>query len=119
MFTIELQAKRLGILHELVPSIRMIAHLVDPNFPPAETIVAEVETAARNLGRQIVLLKTSSESDIDAAFESILRVRAGALLVGAGPFFNSRRGAASVFQGSRADRQDLQRRLARRSAGGT
>jgi putative tryptophan/tyrosine transport system substrate-binding protein len=92
MFTIELQAKRLGILHELVPSTNMIAHLVDPNFPPAETIVAEVETAARNLGRQIVLLKTSSESDIDDAFASILQVRAGALLVGAGPFFNGRRG---------------------------
>ena len=50
-----------------------------------------MEAAARILGRQILVLKTSSESDIDAAFATILQVRAGALLVGPGPFFNTRR----------------------------
>jgi putative ABC transport system substrate-binding protein len=91
MFSVELQAKRLGILHELIPPTMVIANLVDPNFPPTEAAVAEMEAAARILGRQILVLRTSSESDIDAAFATILQVRAGALLVGPGPFFNTRR----------------------------
>jgi putative tryptophan/tyrosine transport system substrate-binding protein len=91
MFTVELQAKRLGVLHELVAPAVTIAHLVDPNFPPGASMAAEVEVAARMLDRQILLLKTSTENDIDAAFATMRQLRAGALLVGAGPFFNSRR----------------------------
>jgi putative ABC transport system substrate-binding protein len=64
---------------------------MDPNFPPAQYIVDEVEKAARILGRQILLLKTGNADDIDAAFGTILQMRAGALLVGAGPFFNNQR----------------------------
>jgi putative ABC transport system substrate-binding protein len=91
MFTIELQAKRLGLLNELIPPAAVIAHFVDPNFPPSDSIANEVERAARATGRQMIVLKTSSEHDIDAAFATILQMQAGALLVGAGPFFNSRR----------------------------
>ena len=91
IFSVELQAKRLGLLNELTPPTAVIAHLVDPNFPLAEAMVTEIGAAARVLGRQILVLKTSSESDIDAAFATISQVRAGAVLVGAGPFFNSRR----------------------------
>jgi putative ABC transport system substrate-binding protein len=84
-------AKRLGLLHELVSAGSIIAHLVNPNFPPTETNVGEVEAAARLIGRQILLLKASSESDIDAAFAKMSQTRAGAVLVGADPFFNGRR----------------------------
>jgi putative ABC transport system substrate-binding protein len=91
LLTIELQAKRLAILHELIPSAAVTAHLVDPTFPLAEAMVAEIGNAARILGRQIVVLKTTSEGDIDAAFAAMEQARAGALLVGAGPFFNSQR----------------------------
>jgi len=73
MFSVELQAKRLGILHELIPPTMVIANLVDPNFPPTEAAVAEMEAAARILGRQILVLKTSSESDIDAALRPFCR----------------------------------------------
>jgi putative ABC transport system substrate-binding protein len=90
-FATEVEAKRLGLLHELLPTASVIAHLVNPNYPPTETIVREVEAAARVIGRQIVLLTASSESDIDAAFATISQMRAGALLVGSDPFFNSRR----------------------------
>ena len=80
-------------MHQPIPAQgqSVIAHLVNPNFPPAETNVREVEAAAHLIGRQIHLLKASSESDINAAFATILRMRLGALLVGADPFFNSRR----------------------------
>jgi putative tryptophan/tyrosine transport system substrate-binding protein len=91
MFTIELQAKRLGLLHELVPAASIIVQFVDPNFPPSDSIASEVEKAAHALGLHVIVLKTSSEHDIDAAFATMVQVQASALLVGAGPFFNSRR----------------------------
>ncbi len=91
MFTVELQAKRLGLLHELIPPTAGIAHMFDPNFPRAEAMVAEVDAAARALNRKILVLKTGSESDIDMAFATMSQAGASALLVGAGPFFNSRR----------------------------
>jgi putative ABC transport system substrate-binding protein len=91
IFSAELAAKRLGLLHDLMPTTSVIVHLVNPNFPSTEINVREVESAARVSGLQIVLLKASSESEIDTAFETMVQKRAGALLVGADPFFNSRR----------------------------
>jgi putative ABC transport system substrate-binding protein len=80
-----------GLQHELLPPAAVIAHFVNPNFPPAETETREVERAARLIGRQVPLLKASSDSDIDAAFATMLQMRPGALLAGADPFFFSRR----------------------------
>jgi putative ABC transport system substrate-binding protein len=91
LFGSELQAKRVGILHELIPGDLAIAHLMDPNFPFAQSMVAEVATAVHSLGRQVLLVTAGSESDIDAAFATISEVRAGGVLVGASPFFTSRR----------------------------
>jgi putative tryptophan/tyrosine transport system substrate-binding protein len=91
ILTSELPAKRVGLLHDLVPASSLIGHLVNPNFPPTEASVRDVEAAAHALGLKIVLLKASSNSDIDAAFVSIREKRVGALLVGVDPFFNSRR----------------------------
>jgi len=91
IFTAELAAKRLGLLHELIPTALLIAVLVNPNFPPAAANAREVEAAARVTGQKILLLKADSESGIDAAFATIEQMRTGALLVAADPFFNSRR----------------------------
>jgi putative tryptophan/tyrosine transport system substrate-binding protein len=91
ILTTELPAKRVGLLHDLVPTSSIIGHLVNPNYPPTEVNVNDVEAAARVLGLKIVLLKASSNSDIDAAFVSMRGERVGALLVGADPVFNSRR----------------------------
>jgi putative ABC transport system substrate-binding protein len=90
-FTAELAAKRLGLLHELIPTALLIAVLVNPNFSPAAANAREVEVAARVTGQKILLLKADSESGIDAAFATIGQMRPGALLVAADPFFNSRR----------------------------
>jgi putative ABC transport system substrate-binding protein len=90
-FTAELAAKRLGLLHELIPTALLIAVLVNPNFLPAAANAREVEAAALITGQKILLLKADSESGIDAAFATIGQMRSGGLLVAADPFFNSRR----------------------------
>ena len=77
-----LGAKRLALLHELVPKLSVVAVLLDPDT----TFEIElVETAARALGLQIVPVKLASERDLDAAFDRVVATGAGALLFGGGP----------------------------------
>jgi putative ABC transport system substrate-binding protein len=89
-FTTALEAKRLELLHELVPTTAIIAVLLNPNFPDAETQLRDVRASARALGQQIVVLNASSERDIDTSFAALVQQRAGALLVGSDPFLFSR-----------------------------
>ena len=90
-FAALLEAKRLQLLHELVPNAAAIGVLLNPTNPSAETQTTDVQTAARSIGRQVHVVTVSSEGEFDAAFASLARQRAGGLLVGADPFFNSRR----------------------------
>jgi len=87
----ELMPKRLELLSELVPQAGVIALLVNPNSAAAERQMRDVQEAARAKGVQLSILKASTESEIDTAFASLVQRQAGALLVGADPFFNSRR----------------------------
>jgi len=89
--TSELNPKRFELLRELVPQARGIALLVNPNSPAFELTVKAVEQAARAMGVQLHILKASIENEIDAAFTSLVRRQAGALVVSSDPFFNSRR----------------------------
>ena len=89
--TAGLEAKRFGLLHELVPSATTIAVLVNPNYSDAEAQIREVQDAARTLGLQLHILKASSESDFDAAFATVIERRAGAILIASDPFLFSRR----------------------------
>jgi putative ABC transport system substrate-binding protein len=91
MLTAELNPKRLELLSELVPQARVIALLVNPNNPRAERLIADMQEAARAKGVQLPILKASTESEIDAAFATLVQRQAGALVVGNDPFFNSRR----------------------------
>jgi putative ABC transport system substrate-binding protein len=90
-FTSGLEAKRLGLLHELVPKAATIAVLVNANFPDAENQLRDVQTAAASLGLQLVIVRANAESDFDVAFSTLVQQRAGALLVCSSPFFNGRR----------------------------
>jgi putative ABC transport system substrate-binding protein len=88
----ELVAKRLGLLHELVPAAIRIALLVNPaEATITETTLREAEPAARSMGLQIQVLKASTSAEIDAAFAVIARDRPDALFVASGPFFTTRR----------------------------
>jgi putative ABC transport system substrate-binding protein len=87
----ELLPKRLELLSELVPQARVIALLVNANNANAEPQTRDAREAARVKGVQLLILKAGSESEIDAAFATLVQGQAGALVVGADGFFFSRR----------------------------
>jgi putative tryptophan/tyrosine transport system substrate-binding protein len=90
-FVTAMEGKRLGLLHELVPTAALMGVLLNPTSAPFEFQLKDVQEAARSIGQQIHVLHASSEQDIHAAFTTFVRMRAQALLVCADPFFNGRR----------------------------
>jgi putative tryptophan/tyrosine transport system substrate-binding protein len=91
-FSGELTAKRLGLLHELVPAATRVAVLVNPaNAVNVESTLREVGVAAPTIGLQIQILNAGTIREINAAFATFVHARPDALLVGIDPFFNSRR----------------------------
>jgi len=91
IFSAELGAKRLGLLHDLMPTVSIVALLVNPHFPNVESYIRDVETAARAIGWQVRVLNAGNEGEINAAFAAILQERAEAVFVAADPFFVGRR----------------------------
>ena len=88
---VELHPKRLELLSELVPQARVIALLVNPDSPQTERVMRAMQEAARAKGIQLLVVKASMVSEIDAAFAALSQQGPGALVVQADPFFNSRR----------------------------
>jgi putative ABC transport system substrate-binding protein len=91
LFAVKLEAKRVELLCELVPNATLIALLINPNSPVYESETKEVQSAARLLGRQILVLDAGNESDIDVAFLRMVEKRIGAVLVSPDTFYQSRR----------------------------
>ncbi len=90
-FGIETEAKRLDLLHELVPKAARIAVLINPaNVRNAEATSASVGEAARSLGLELIFLNASTPGEIDAAFVAIARERVDGLFIAAEAFFSSR-----------------------------
>jgi putative tryptophan/tyrosine transport system substrate-binding protein len=87
----DLTAKRLELLSELVPRTGVFALLVNPNAHSAESVIRDVEEGARTKGLQLHVVKAGSESEIDAAFASVVELHADALVVSADPFLSGRR----------------------------
>ena len=90
-FASELTAKRLALLHELVPKAVRIAVLVNPANTASTESVRDIPDAARAMGLQIQVLNASTRSEIEAAFATLVRDRADALYVTGDVFFTSRR----------------------------
>jgi putative ABC transport system substrate-binding protein len=91
-FTQEVDAKRLGLLHELVPKAARVAVLVNPTNPAvAETTLRDLQEAARAIGLQIQILNATTIGEINAAFATLARERPDALFVAGDGFFDSRR----------------------------
>jgi ABC-type uncharacterized transport system substrate-binding protein len=89
--TPQLGAKRLELVHELLPKATAIGVLVNPNNPIADTQLRDLHETARALGLQINVLDASSEHEVDAAFATMVQQRTSALLVSGDPFFTDRR----------------------------
>jgi putative tryptophan/tyrosine transport system substrate-binding protein len=89
-FSNQLIGKRLEVLHKIVPNAARLAHLVNPINSNAEHDAKEAQVAADALGRPLVLLRASSERDLDAAFAAIVQQQIGGLLVGVDGVFFSR-----------------------------
>jgi putative tryptophan/tyrosine transport system substrate-binding protein len=86
-----LGAKRLGLLHELMPTVNLVGLLVNPNFADALTQLRDVEDAGQSLGMKLVVQKAGTEIEIDTAFADLVRQKTGAILVISDPFFASQR----------------------------
>jgi putative tryptophan/tyrosine transport system substrate-binding protein len=88
---IEVGAKRLELLHELVPTANTVALLVNPTSPTlAETSIRELQAAARTLGLQLHVLNANTERDFDTVFATLIQLRIGALVIGGDAFFTTR-----------------------------
>jgi putative ABC transport system substrate-binding protein len=88
---VELAPKRLELVHEVLPTTRSIALLVNPTSPfNAERLSTDTQIAARTLGLQLYVLHASTESDFDTVFASLVQMRAGALVINNDAFFLSR-----------------------------
>jgi ABC-type uncharacterized transport system substrate-binding protein len=89
---VEVGPKRLELVHELLPTATIIAVLVNPTSPNiAELFSRTMQQAARALGLQLHILHASTDRDFDAVFESVLQLRAGALVISPDVFFTARR----------------------------
>ena len=90
--TVELQPKRLELLHELLPTASVMALLVNPSDRAlAQSQAREVLSAAHERGMELHILNASSERDFDAVFADLKRLRVGGLVISTDPFFTSRR----------------------------
>ena len=89
--TVEVAPKQLQLLHELVPTARVMALLVNPANPTlAESNTKELQAAVRTLGLELHVLNASTDRDFDGVFAKLIQVRAGGLVIGSDPFFSSR-----------------------------
>jgi putative ABC transport system substrate-binding protein len=90
-FTSLMGPKRLGLLRDLVPGVKVIALLVNQNSSQGRWQIRDVQEAARGLGQRLVILNGGADEEIDAAFDSLASQQVGALLVASDPFFDPRR----------------------------
>jgi len=93
-----LVAKQLEALHETVPQADLIGLLVNPTNPNAESDTRDVQAAANVLGQKLVVVKGSTESDLETVFVTLAQQRTGALVVSADPFFSASATSSSSWQ---------------------
>jgi putative tryptophan/tyrosine transport system substrate-binding protein len=96
--SIEVTPKRLEILHELLPTAKLFALLVNPTNPYADILSRNLQAAARTLGLQLHILHASTEHDFETVFATLVQLRAGGLVIGGVEiFFDSRRGQLAAL----------------------
>ena len=91
IISVQLGAKRLGLLHELIPGPLRIAALINPNSAIAEPLILEAQAGASTIGWRVEVVYASNDRDIDAAFASFEQRRVDAVFISSDQFFTSRR----------------------------
>jgi putative ABC transport system substrate-binding protein len=91
LLTAEMAGKRLDLLHQLLPTAAVVALLVNPTNPVTASETTSLQNAARVLGLQAHTLEARAPSEIDAAFETLVGLRIGALVIAGEPLFTNQR----------------------------
>jgi putative ABC transport system substrate-binding protein len=97
LLTNEMEPKRVGLLHELLPGIALIGALVNPNFPPAVRQLQDIEEATRTIKQKLFVAKASNDMELDVALASLVHAGVKAVLVAADPYFDTRRNQIIAF----------------------
>jgi putative ABC transport system substrate-binding protein len=97
LLTNEMEPKRLGMLHDLMPGAAVIGALLNPNFPPAASQLQDLEKAAIGIGQRLLVSRASNDLELNTAFTSLVQQRVDALLVTADPYFDTRRDSIIAF----------------------
>jgi putative tryptophan/tyrosine transport system substrate-binding protein len=90
LLTNQIEPKRVGLLHELVPSVSLLGALINPSFPPAARELEDIENATRSINQSLFVARAINDAELEAAFASFVEQRVGAVLVAAAPFFDTR-----------------------------
>jgi putative ABC transport system substrate-binding protein len=88
--SVELAPKQLQLLRDLIPNAARFGALVDPAALPATPLIADMQTAARTLGVQLIVVNAKTDSDFEPAFTTLSQQRVGAVLVSPSPFYLQR-----------------------------
>ncbi len=91
LLTNEMGAKRVGLMHELVPGVSLLGALINPSFPPALDQLADIENATRSIGQSLVVGRASTDAELKAAFAYLVEQRVGAVLIATDPYFDTQR----------------------------
>jgi putative ABC transport system substrate-binding protein len=97
LLTSQMETKRVGLLRELVPSVRAFGGLINPHFDPSARQLQQIENAARTLGVQVFIANASNDAELEEACASLVRQHVGALMVAADPYFDTRRDKIVTF----------------------
>jgi len=97
LLTNDLEPKRLGLLHDLLPKADVVGVLYDPNFRPAIEQLAAIEKAAKTIALRVEVLRAGNDDDLNAGLQSLRNQRVSALLVTAAPYFDTRRARIIEF----------------------
>ncbi|MGB8244733.1 MAG: ABC transporter substrate-binding protein, partial [Pseudolabrys sp.] len=97
LLTADLEPKRLGLLHDLLPNAAVVGVLYDPNFPIAVDQVAALQIAARTISLRLNIFRASNDLGLNASLKSVVEQQVNALLVTANPYFDTRRNHIIAF----------------------
>jgi putative tryptophan/tyrosine transport system substrate-binding protein len=97
LLTADLEPKRLGMLHDLVPNAANVGVLLNPKFPPAAGQLTTLEKSAQTIAQRITVCKASNDAELDGCFTSLREQPVSALLVMADPYFDTRRDRIIAF----------------------